>query len=129
MGERIEIKLSGAFGVKQGRLERLIRLLGPLLELEHEAEVEVDLSGLVSVSPAALALLTATLKRPSLTARCHVRRARSPTVPHTHTTRHGRRIARPVRAYTVGRGGRAELGLKAAATIVSVCQLRLASDL
>jgi len=60
---RVQITLSGAFGVKQGRLERLIRLLGPLLALEQEAEVNVDLSGLVSVSPAALALLTATLKR------------------------------------------------------------------
>jgi anti-sigma regulatory factor (Ser/Thr protein kinase) len=59
----ISIALPGAFGVRQGRLERLIRLLGPLLELEEPACVDVDLSGLVSVSPAALALLTAALRR------------------------------------------------------------------
>jgi hypothetical protein len=59
----LEIQLAGAFGVKQNRLERLIRLLGPLLTLDEEADIVVDLSGLVSVSPAALALLTASLKR------------------------------------------------------------------
>lgn len=59
----IEVALPGAFGVKQGRLERLIRLMQPLLMLEEEANIHVDLSGLVSVSPAALALLIAALKR------------------------------------------------------------------
>ena len=62
---RIEIALPGAFGVKQGRLERLIHLVRPILELEEKAQISVDLSGLVSVSPAALALLTACLKRVS----------------------------------------------------------------
>lgn len=61
--EPIEIALPGAFGVKQGRLERLIQLLQPLLQLEEEARIDVDLSGLVSVSPSALALLIAALKR------------------------------------------------------------------
>lgn len=60
---KLEIALPGAFGVKQGRLERLIRLLNPLVALDEVADIHVDLSGLVSVSPAALALLTAALKR------------------------------------------------------------------
>lgn len=59
----IRVDLAGGFSVKQGRLERLIRLLTPLIELEEPATVEVDLSRLVTVSPAALALLIAVLKR------------------------------------------------------------------
>lgn len=62
-GRTIELKLSGGFSVRQGRLERLIRLLKPLIDLDEPARLEVDLSRLVSVSPAALALLIASLKR------------------------------------------------------------------
>jgi anti-sigma regulatory factor (Ser/Thr protein kinase) len=59
----IDIALPGAFGVKQGRLERMIRLLHPLMEMDERKRVKVDLSRLVSVSPAALALMVATIKR------------------------------------------------------------------
>src|SRR5690348_11350224 len=62
---RIRIDLPGGFSVKQGRLERLVRLLNPLIELDEPAVIEVDLSRLVTVSPAALALLIAAVKRVS----------------------------------------------------------------
>jgi len=57
----IRIELPGSFSLKQGRLERLIRLLRPLFELEIASSVVIDLSRLVSLSPAALALLAASL--------------------------------------------------------------------
>ena len=59
----IRIELAGAFVLQQRRLERMIRLLRPILELDSEAVIEVDLSRLVSVSPGALALLIAALRR------------------------------------------------------------------
>lgn len=58
----IVVRLPGAFGVKQG-LERMVRLLHPLLTLEEPAVILVDLEGLVSLSPAAVALLAACLRR------------------------------------------------------------------
>ena len=59
----ITIELSGPFGLQQRGVERLIRLLGPLLTLNDEALITVDLGRLVYMSPAALALFTAALKR------------------------------------------------------------------
>ncbi len=59
----IRIELPGAFVLQQRRLERLIRLLQPLLTLEKPAAVEVDLSRLVSIGPSGLALLIAALRR------------------------------------------------------------------
>lgn len=59
----IRIDLPGAFVLQQRRLERLIRLLGPLFELDSKAVIEVDMSRLVSVGPSALALLIAALRR------------------------------------------------------------------
>jgi anti-sigma regulatory factor (Ser/Thr protein kinase) len=61
--ETLTIELSGAFSLKQGRLERMLRLLQPIFELEDEVIVRIDLSRLVSISPSALALLTAALHR------------------------------------------------------------------
>jgi hypothetical protein len=54
--------LGAAFGVKQDWLERLISLLRPLVHMEEETRTELDLTGLVSMSPAALAVLTAGVK-------------------------------------------------------------------
>lgn len=51
------------FVLRQNRLERMIRLLQPLLTLEDSCDIEIDLSRLVSISPAGLALLTAALQR------------------------------------------------------------------
>jgi anti-sigma regulatory factor (Ser/Thr protein kinase) len=59
----IRIELPGAFVLRQRRFERMIRLLRPILELDASAVIEVDLSRLVSVGPAALALLIAALRR------------------------------------------------------------------
>jgi hypothetical protein len=59
----IRIELPGAFVLKQRRFERMIRLLRPILELDAPAVIEVDLSRLVSVGPAALALLITALRR------------------------------------------------------------------
>jgi hypothetical protein len=59
----VQIDLPGAFVVQQRRLERLIRLLRPLFELEEPAHIEVDMSKLVSIGPTALALLIAALRR------------------------------------------------------------------
>jgi hypothetical protein len=59
----IRIDLPGAFVLQQRRLERLIRLLRPLLTLDSPAVIEVDMSRLVSVSPSAIALLIAALRR------------------------------------------------------------------
>lgn len=59
----IRVDLPGAFVLKERRLERLIRLLRPLFELQRPTVVEIDLSRLVSVSPSALALLIAVLRR------------------------------------------------------------------
>ena len=61
----IRVDLTGGFSVKQGRIERLIRLLEPVLALEEPAVVHVELERLVTVSPAALALLIGTLKHVS----------------------------------------------------------------
>jgi anti-sigma regulatory factor (Ser/Thr protein kinase) len=55
----VQIDLPGAFSLKQGRLERMIRLLQPVFSLSEPAHVVIDLSRLVSISPSALALLTA----------------------------------------------------------------------
>ncbi|HEX4838342.1 MAG TPA: hypothetical protein VFV03_07465 [Solirubrobacteraceae bacterium] len=59
----VHIDLPGAFVLQQRRLERLIRLLRPLFELEEPARIEVDMSRLVSIGPTALALLIAALRR------------------------------------------------------------------
>jgi hypothetical protein len=59
----IHIDLPGAFVFQQRRLERLIWLLSPLFRLEEPAQIEVDMSRLVSIGPTALALLIATLRR------------------------------------------------------------------
>jgi hypothetical protein len=59
----IKIELPGSFVLQQRRIERLIRLLHPLLVLESPAIVEVDLSRLVSLGPTAVALLIAALRR------------------------------------------------------------------
>jgi hypothetical protein len=59
----IRIELPGAFVLQQRRLERLIRLLRPLFELEQPARIEVDMSRLVSIGPTGLALLIAALRR------------------------------------------------------------------
>lgn len=59
----IRIELPGSFVLKERRLERLIRLLRPVLDLRNPAVIEIDLSRLVSVSPSALALLIAALRR------------------------------------------------------------------
>ncbi len=59
----IRVELPGSFVLRQRRHERLIRLLRPLLELENEAIIEVDMSRMVSICPSALALLIATLRR------------------------------------------------------------------
>lgn len=58
----VRVELSGAFSLRQGRLERLIRLLAPLFELEEPAVIRIELDRLVAVSPAALALLTGSIK-------------------------------------------------------------------
>jgi len=52
---------SGAYPLRA--LDRLIRDLAPLISLDHPTRVRVDLSRLVAVRPAALALLTAVLAR------------------------------------------------------------------
>jgi hypothetical protein len=59
----IKIELPGSFVLQQRRIERLIRLLHPVLVLESPAVVEVDLSRLVSLGPTAVALLIAALRR------------------------------------------------------------------
>jgi hypothetical protein len=51
------------FVLRHQRLERLIRLLYPLLVLDEQASMEIDLSRMVSIGPTALALLVATLRR------------------------------------------------------------------
>jgi hypothetical protein len=59
----IKVELPGSFVLQQRRLERLIRLLHPILVLQAPAVIEVDLSRLVSLGPSALALLVAALRR------------------------------------------------------------------
>jgi anti-sigma regulatory factor (Ser/Thr protein kinase) len=61
MMDVLVIELPGAFSLKQGRLERMIRLLQPLFQISEPTEVIIDLSRLVSISPSALALLTAAI--------------------------------------------------------------------
>lgn len=63
MAAPLEIELSGGFSLKQGGLERLIRVLGPLLGLSEPRQVVIRLDRLVFLSPSALALLIAALKR------------------------------------------------------------------
>jgi ABC-type transporter Mla MlaB component len=58
---QLEVRLSGAYRIQA--LDRLIRDLDPLVTLTRPARVSVDLSRLVAVGPAALALLTAVLTR------------------------------------------------------------------
>jgi hypothetical protein len=60
---QVQIDLPGSFVLQQRRLERLIRLLRPLFELEEPASIVVDLSRLVSIGPTALALLISALRR------------------------------------------------------------------
>lgn len=57
----LSVRLSSSYRID--RVDRLIGDLLPLIELEEPRRIELDLGGLVSVSPAALALLTAVLKR------------------------------------------------------------------
>jgi hypothetical protein len=59
--ERVEVRLAGGYPLRQ--LERLIRDLDPLLHLDEQAQIVVDLGGLVHISPAGLALLAAALRR------------------------------------------------------------------
>jgi hypothetical protein len=59
----IRIELPGTFVLQQRRLERLVRLLQPILALKSPAVIEVDMARLVSVSPSALALIIAALRR------------------------------------------------------------------
>lgn len=61
--DNIELALSGAFSIRQGRIERLISLLHPLFSLDEPAVILIDMRRVVSVSPAAVALLTAALAR------------------------------------------------------------------
>lgn len=51
------------FVLRHQRLERLIKLLRPLMVLDEPAVIDVDLSRMVSIGPSALALLVATLRR------------------------------------------------------------------
>lgn len=64
--DTLTIELPGAFSLERGRLERMLRLLRPLFELQEQVIVRVDLSRLVSISPSALVLLTAALHRAGL---------------------------------------------------------------
>ncbi len=59
----IRVDLPGTFVLKERRFERLIRLLEPLMVLREPALIQVDLDRMVSIGPASLALLTATLRR------------------------------------------------------------------
>ncbi|MBA2615976.1 MAG: hypothetical protein H0U90_09435 [Actinobacteria bacterium] len=59
--DAITIRLAGAYRIQW--LDRLVRDLGPLVALKTSARVTVDLSGLVAVSPSALALVTAVLTK------------------------------------------------------------------
>jgi anti-sigma regulatory factor (Ser/Thr protein kinase) len=59
--DELTIELSGAFSLKQERLERMLRLLQPLYDLTEPTIVHLDLGRLVSISPSALALLVASL--------------------------------------------------------------------
>jgi hypothetical protein len=58
-GGAIEVDGLEGFGVKQERLERLKLLLQRLVHAEEKTGIEVSLNGLVSMSPAALALFEA----------------------------------------------------------------------
>lgn len=60
-GRSISVRLAGAYRIQW--LDRLIRDLEPLITLAQPARVTVDLSSLVAVGPAAIALLTAVLTR------------------------------------------------------------------
>lgn len=55
------MRLASGYPLRQ--VERLIRDLEPLLHLEEQAQITVDLGGLVHMSPAGLALLAAALRR------------------------------------------------------------------
>ena len=57
----VQVRLSGGYGFAQ--LERLIRDLSPLLNLEDPHLLELDLRGLAFIGPAGLALVVATMKR------------------------------------------------------------------
>lgn len=57
----VHVRLAGAYRIQW--LDRLIRDLGPLIELAQPARVTADLSSLVAVGPSAIALLTAALTR------------------------------------------------------------------
>jgi ABC-type transporter Mla MlaB component len=59
----IRVELPGMFVLRHQRLERLIKLLHPLMVLNEPAVIDVDLSRMVSIGPSALALLVATLRR------------------------------------------------------------------
>lgn len=63
MSGPITIELAGEFSLRHRRIERLIGVLTPLWRLETATTVSVDLSRLVHMSPAALALFAATLRR------------------------------------------------------------------
>jgi len=61
MAGLLRIRLSGAYRIDQ-RLDKLVDALAPLIETGEPKNVELDLHGLVSVGPTALALLSAVLK-------------------------------------------------------------------
>src|SRR5215211_2044310 len=57
----IEIQLSGGFDLRH--IERLLVQLDPLLHLDEQAVIALDLSRLVFMGPSAMALFTAAAKR------------------------------------------------------------------
>lgn len=59
--KQITVELRGGYSLQQ--LERAIKDLTPLLELDHPARVRLDLSHLAFIGPTALALLEAALRR------------------------------------------------------------------
>lgn len=59
--DALQIRLAGNYGFES--IERAIRDMQPLLELDEPRELEIDLGGLVFMGPTSLALLEAALKR------------------------------------------------------------------
>lgn len=61
MAETVTVRLAGNYGFEW--IERMVRDLQPLLNVQERVRIELDLGGLVFVGPTSLALLEATLKR------------------------------------------------------------------
>jgi anti-sigma regulatory factor (Ser/Thr protein kinase) len=57
----LNVKLSGGYPLRQ--VDRLVRNLAPLIELDRRRPLVLDMSGLVGVGPTAIALLTAVTLR------------------------------------------------------------------